>query len=314
MKLNKIVVFVFVSVLFAALAVSVSAEALPMDNYTFGSAPQQENYISADEYQDSSMSVKLYTDTFADTTYSYAHVKISHPSQLRTAPAGLIETPKATFRSSTTSRGRLVARAVNAVVAINGDYHTKSDKCQVVLRMSQQVRNNADGSMDLLVIDKEGNLSALQGYNKDDYAAFYEANKENLYQVFCFGPLLCQDGASVIAPDYENRALGAQNSTQRSAICQIGPLEYLLVTCEGPQSKGSKGMTLPEFAALCEMLGKKHNEESGCFIAFNLDGGNSSTLVFKGLNNKKQFAYIKYNCPDIERFLSDIIYFATLEK
>ena len=265
MKLNKIVVFVLVSVLFAALAVSVSAEALPMDNYTFGSAPKQENYISADEYQDSSMSVKLYTDTFADTTYSYAHVKISHPSQLRTAPAGLIETPKATFRSSTTSRGRLVARAVNAVVAINGDYHTKSDKCQVVLRMSQQVRNNADGSMDLLVIDKEGNLSALQGYKKDDYAAFYEANKENLYQVFCFGPLLCQDGASVIAPDYENRALGAQNSTQRSAICQIGPLEYLLVTCEGPQSKGSNQILRVNMANIRRKI-EKNPAEPSCII------------------------------------------------
>ena len=313
MKLNKTVIFVLVSVLFAALAVSVSAEALPMDNYTFGAAPKQENYISADEYQDSSISVKMYTDTFADTTYNYAHVKISHPSQLRTAPAGLIETPKATFRSSTTSRGRLVARAVNAVVAINGDYHTKSDKCQVVLRMSQQVRNNADGSMDLLVIDKEGNLSALQGYKKDDYAAFYEANKDNLYQVFCFGPLLCQDGVSVIASDYENRSLGAQNSTQRSAICQIGPLEYLLVTCEGPQSKGSKGMTLMEFAALCEEMGKKFSE-NGCSLAFNLDGGNSSTMIFKGTNKDGKFAYVKYNCPEIERFLSDILYFATLEE
>ncbi len=314
MKLNKIPFFILTAMILSVLAGYAFAEGLPMDNYSFGAAPRDENYLSADEYQDSSISVKLYTDTYADTTYNYAHVKISHPSQLRTASAGMIETSKATFRSSTTSRGRLVARAVNAVVAINGDYHTKSDKCQVVLRMSQQVRNNADGSMDLLVIDKEGNLSALQGYKKDDYAAFYEANKENLYQVFCFGPLLCQDGASVIAPDYENRSLGAQNSTQRSAICQIGPLEYLLVTCEGPQSKGSKGMTLPEFASLCEMLGKKHNEESGCSIAFNLDGGNSSTLVFKGLNDKKQFTYIKYNCPDIERFLSDILYFATLEE
>ncbi len=290
------------------------AEGLPMDKYTGGAEPKKENYISESEYEDSSISVKLYTDRFADTTYNYAHVKISHPSQLRTAPAGMVDSARATFKSQTTARGRLVAKAVNAVVALNGDYHTKSDKCQVVLRMGQQVRNKANGNMDLLVIDMQGNLSALPKCTaKEEYQAYYDANKENMYQVFCFGPLLCQDGVSVIGEDYVNREIGAQNSTQRSAIAQIGPLEYLLITCEGPQSKGSKGMTIFEMAALCEQLGKKHSE-AGCSIAFNLDGGNSSTLIFKGLNEKKNFTYVKYNCPDIERFLSDIIYFATLEN
>ena len=86
MKLNKTVIFVLVSVLFAALAVSVSAEALPMDNYTFGAAPKQENYISADEYQDSSISVKIPHIFLADNTKSFGHLICTSkkPSSFRT--------------------------------------------------------------------------------------------------------------------------------------------------------------------------------------------------------------------------------------
>lgn len=310
---SRKMIFALLIALLVSMAGNAFAAELPMDNFSWGAKPAQENYIAADEYQDSSISVKIYTDRFADTTYNCAHVKISHPSQLRTAPAGIIDSDRADFRSATTSRGRFVANKVNAVIAINGDYHTKPDKCQVVLRMGKQFRNVADGTMDLLIIDKEGNLSAIEKCTKDDYIAYYNANSENMYQVFCFGPVLCRDGKSVIGEDYLNKSLGSQNSTQRTAICQIGPLEYLLITCEGPQSQGSKGMTLMEFAALCEEMGKKFSE-NGCSLAFNLDGGNSSTMIFKGKNKDGKFAYVKYNCPEIERFLSDILYFATLEE
>ena len=75
----------------------------------------------------------------------------------------------------------------------------------------------------------------------------------------------------------------------------------------------AKGMTLLEFAQACEASGKKLNE-NGCVLAFNLDGGNSATLIFKAQNKKGGLDYVKVNCPEIERQLSDIIYFATLVK
>ena len=87
----------------------------------------------------------------------------------------------------------------------------------------------------------------------------------------------------------------------------------MLVASYGNQTKGNKGMTIYEFAQVCEIAGKKLNPENGCLLAFNLDGGNSTTLNFKGLRNNK-FTYVKVNCPDIERQVSDIIYFATLVK
>ncbi len=315
MRLHTILRCVALPALILALASSAAAEGLnplPMDTYTGGSVPKDEAFLSNTEYQDNSISVKLFEGRYADTDYTYAYVKISDPSQLRTVPAAIVNSPKANFRSTSTGRGRNVAKTVNAVIALNGDYFTKSDKCQVVMRQTQQVRNNANGTMDVLIIDKKGDFSYIQKCTKEMYSQYYDAHVQDMYQAFCFGPVLVAGGKSVIAKDYENGSLGAQNSTQRSAIAQLGTLEYLLVTTEGPQSSGSKGMTIPEFAALCEELGYQF-KETGCSLAFNLDGGNSATMNFKQADPKTgKLVYTKVNSPEIERFLSDIIYFATL--
>ncbi len=310
--LRNVVLLAFMMVLVFLTAAAEGLNPLPMDTYTGGPVPKNEAYLSDTEYQDDSITVKIFEGRYADTDYTYAYVKISDPSQLRTAPAAIVNSPKADFRSTSTGRGRYVARAVNAVIALNGDYFTKPDKCQVVMRQTQQVRNNSNGAMDVLIIDKKGDFDYIQKCTKEMYNQYYDAHINDMYQVFCFGPVMVVDGNSIIAQDYKNGNVGAQNSTQRSAIAQLGTLEYLLVTTEGPQSSGSKGMTIPEFAALCEELGYQLSA-AGCRVAFNLDGGNSTTMNFKRVNPEAgKLLYAKINSPEIERFLSDIIYFATL--
>ncbi len=315
----KSILALLLCLLLPASALAEGLAPLPMDDLSYGPEPKDEGYLSDNEYQDESISVKIYEGRYADTDYIYAHVKISHPSQLRTMPASIYKGPNKrsssyTFKNSSTTRGRFVAGAANAVIAINGDYFTKQE-CKVVLRMGTQYRNTADGLRDLLIIDKNGDLSYLNAPKKEDYAVYYEANRDKLYQVFCFGPVLVENGVSVIPADYENGYIGAQKAAQRTALCQIGPLEYMLVTSYGNQTEGNKGMTIPEFAQVCEIAGKTINPEGGCRLAFNLDGGNSTTMNFKRMDKESgKLKYVKVNCPEIERFLSDIIYFATLVR
>lgn len=300
--------------LFTLSGTALALEPLPMDEVSAGPAPKDECYISDTEYVDESISVKIYNGRYADTDYFYAHIKISHPSQLRTAPAAVGIEKKPTFCSSATRYGVEVARDTNAVFAINGDYYTQSE-CNVVLRMGTQVRNSwEDGNRDLLLIDYNGDFSYLTTPTRGEYAEYYKAHKDELYQVMCFGPVLVENGVSVIPEDYDNGYIGATKYTQRSAIAQLGPLEYMVVACYSDQMKGNKGLTVYEFANLCEELGKSLSE-NGCQLAFNLDGGNSTTMVFKQLDEKSgKMAYVKVNCPEIKRTLSDIIYFATLVK
>ncbi|MGN1370490.1 MAG: phosphodiester glycosidase family protein [Aristaeellaceae bacterium] len=317
MKMKSVLALLLCLVMLSGSALAEGLTPLPMDDLSYGPAPKDENYLSDNEYQDESISVKIYEGRYADTDYVYAHVKIVHPSQLRTMPSsiykGLNQRSKTyNFKDSSTTRGRYVAGAANAVISINGDYFTKPE-CKVVLRMGTQYRNTADGLRDLLIVDKNGDLSYLAAPTREDYAAYYEANKDNLYQVFCFGPVLVENGVSVIPADYENAYIGAQKAAQRTALCQLGPLEYMLVTSYGNQSQGNKGMTIPEFAQVCEIAGKALHPDGGCVLAFNLDGGNSTTMNFKRLDKATgTLKYVKVNCPEIERFLSDIIYFATL--
>jgi len=319
---EKMPVKKLLSVLLALLLVILSVPALasdlaplPMNDLSFGPKPKDENYLSKTEYVDESITVKIHEGRYADTDYVCAHVKISHPSQLRTTPASVYQSPNAAFvarASEANFKGRLVANKVNAVVAINGDFYTKTDMVKVVLRQGKQIRNISTGASDLLVIDMNGDFSYLPLCGKEEYQAYYEANQQNMYQVFCFGPVLVENGQSVIDENYQNNSVGSHKSAQRSAIAQLGPLEYMLVTCNSNQVKNNKGMTIQEFAALCEQLGKDLSE-NGCTLAYDLDGGNSATLVFKDKNAKSgKLSYVKYNCPEIERFLGDIIYFATL--
>jgi len=81
----------------------------------------------------------------------------------------------------------------------------------------------------------------------------------------------------------------------RMAIGQIGPLSYVLVLAEG-RSKDSKGVSHEELANFMFDL--------GCMQAFNLDGGNSATMVFNG-------GYYQNKSRDNERAQSDMIYFAS---
>ena len=290
-------------------------EPLPMDNFQPGPMPSEAGYISPTEYEDASISVKIYQDRYADTDYFFAHIKISHPSQLRTAPAGIVASPTATFQYETENKATQIARAANAVIAINGDYYTKADKCAVVLRQNRQYRNFANGSTDLLVIDMNGDLSVLANCTKQYYKEYMEQNRPQLYNIFSFGPMIAQDGVSVIPESYKNNSIGSQNTTQRSAIAQLGPLEYMLISTNGPQSPGNKGMTLYEFAKVCEDAGKRLSE-NGCLIAYNLDGGNSAAMIFRGVSPENgKLVMTRVNSSDIsERHLSDIIYFATLVK
>ena len=85
-------------------------------------------------------------------------------------------------------------------------------------------------------------------------------------------------------------------SNPRTAIGQISEGHYLLVVSDG-RTKESTGLSLRQLAELMQSLGAQ--------IAYNLDGGGSSTMVFQGrvVNSPTT------NGRSIrERSVSDIVY------
>ncbi len=270
------------------------------DSLTSSIAPHDECYIFpegaevgedtvATAYSDPSITVNLGWGRIYETNFVYARVKIAGASQLRTLMAGPVNTKYAI-------PGPNLAKRVNAVIAINGDYFGGTDLTMgAIMRQGVLYRMRCDEHFDVLLIDHEGNFTILPDASNADV----EAVQDQAANIFTFGPALVMDGV----PQYGKRSslIASHRPAQRMAIAQTGELEYLLITSEGPEDKGSVGLTIDQFVDLIASFPDVKN-------AYNLDGGSSSTMVFrKGTKN-----WEKINAPNNRKIrpLKDIIFFA----
>lgn len=241
-------------------------------------------------YEDPSISIRLGHGRVHDTDYVFARIKIAMPTQLRTAMAGK------KYPNKQTAVVQKQAERVKAVLAINGDYfNSPYHNWGTVIRQGVKHRMKCDGVRDVLIIDDKGDLHIIEDAKNEDVEAF----DGTVVNAFTFGPALVVNGT----PKYgvKSNAIGTHISAQRMAIAQVGPLEYMVITSEGPDDPDSKGLTLDQFAELVSTFEDVTN-------AYNLDGGSSSTIAFrKGKSN-----WGKYNCPKNQktRSVGDIIYFA----
>jgi exopolysaccharide biosynthesis protein len=224
------------------------------------------------------------------TTVLAIRVKLSDPTQFRTALAGK-------YPSQQTMYVENMAKRNNAVLAINGDffnYHPSG----IEYRNGRKLRFNANNLRDLLIIDEQGDFHYLQPTSQKAWDA-YIAEGGTVLHTFWFGPNLVLPNGQPMTKFTNNENNGPWMKTQRMIIGQVGKLEYLILCCEGPESAdySGQGLTLEQAAKLAVAYGLDN--------AYNLDGGSSTTVV---LNNEK------INSPSNpkRREVGDCIYFCTL--
>lgn len=274
---------------------------LPMDS-SGGLEYSWSNYLSDSAYEDPSLRVDIYRGgRIHDTNYMYAIAKIVNPTQLRTAMAYK-------YNSDYTIPGHKMAQANNAVLAINGDYFNYY-KHGYLVRHADLFRNRPNKVWDILIIDQRGDFHTIMEPTKDKIDKWKADNPGlTIINSFNFGPVLIDEGIartnmnSVLNHDY----IGTHKLCQRMAFCQLDTLTYLCVTSEGPEDEGSVGLTLDQFVE-CLLEVDDAIAEYDIRVAYNLDGGSSSTMVFQ---EKKVNAPTN---PKI-RYLCDIIYFASAWK
>lgn len=263
---------------------SVSYE-LPID-FSAGMTPNPACYAE-DGYSDDSITVKLETREEDGVVWRIAYVQIKDASQFRTGIAGN------TVKSTRTSLPSIMAEKYNAVIAISGDYYVNDPaKTTYEYRMGQKIRNKRNRKKDILIIDENGDFHL---FVKSDEAAMKEFDNSGLsiLHAFTFGPALVKDG-TLLEMD-KNYGYNPDGREPRMAIGQLDTLSYVLVLAEG-RTDDSKGVTHQGLADFMFDL--------GCLEAFNLDGGNTATMVFNG-------GYYQEKNAKNERQQSDIIYFAT---
>ena len=256
---------------------------LPID-FSGGYKPDQANYTK-DSYEDASLSVKMEKRDIDGVRYDIAWIKVASPTQLRTAIAGkpnevIAEKP-----------GRM-ARKVNAVVAINGDFYTQR-KDGLIYRQGEAFRYALNPEKDILVIDDLGDLHVfLNGDNQTAELLAFMQSGRTIVNAFTFGPAIVKDGQALPIPDTYLTRFDSNIRAPRTVIAQIGPLEYVFVEAEGRVAH-SKGVTTDQMGEFMVTLGVQ--------TAYCMDGGNSSIMLF---NNK----YYDSNYASAERPQSDIIY------
>lgn len=244
---------------------------------------KRQNISSKDStYSDKNISVTL-TEHYENATKIYvADVYIHDSSLLRTAFA------KSSYGKNIVERTSAIAERVGAILAINGDYYGVQEN-GYVLRNGVIYRKTSKNKEDL-VIYKDGSFGIVNEKNK----SLEELLLEGAYNVLSFGPTLVNNKEIVVAKEQEVKTAMPRNP--RTAIGIISKKHYVFVVSDG-RSDESKGLSLYELADFMKRI--------GCTIAYNLDGGGSSTMYFNGkvVNNPTSNGKIF-----IERSVSDIVY------
>ncbi len=216
--------------------------------------------ISEDSYRDQNVSITLKKYTEYGTSIYVADIQVSSAKYLKTAFA------RNAFGRNITAKTSEIAQSANAVLAINGDF-CGSRESGYVVRNGVVYRDVAAGGQEDLAIYEDGSFRILT----EDSVAAADLETDGAVQVFSFGPALIQDGKIAVS---EGEEVGkAKASNPRTAIGMVGDLHYVFVVSDGRTSE-SQGLSLSQLAKFMQGLGVK--------AAYNLDGGGSSTMYWKG--------------------------------
>lgn len=252
-----------------------SPESIQYDDWNYIS---DEIKISINKVENGSGSDKV--------TYYAADIKLKDSKSLRSAFA------KGAFGRNIIENTSKIASDNNALFAINGDYYGfRGDGVIIrngILYRDVPERISAaflqDGSM--MIFDEKVISSS-------------DLLQQGVIDTLSFGPVLVDEGKVVsyegqvvVDPNFGNWPI--QDLNPRTGIGMIEPNHFIFIIVDGRMYDYSKGMTLLEFSSLFADL--------GCTVAYNLDGGGSSTMYFMGrvVNNPLG--------KQTQRGVSDILY------
>ena len=221
-------------------------------------------------------------ETFSSLiTYFVADIYVQDVTLLRTAPAGK------DFTSVLAGSVKQMAQKNNALFAASGDYYAHTTQ-SLVIRNGVSYRNRLATRFESCVLFRDGTI-AFYAPEDLDVEALLAAGA---WQGWTFGPsLLSEEGQPLT--DMPKMYVGVNDRNPRCMLGYYEPGHYCLVVVDGRQ-RSSAGLTLLELSRLAYEL--------GCAKAYNLDGGQSAQLYWRGS---------VFNHPaGGGRSISDIIYIA----
>lgn len=230
--------------------------------------------INSHFYINDDLKIKVMEEKTANQHYWIAEVVASKETPLKA------EFANNTYGGTRESLSTMANRA-GAVLAINASgFYTDTNKPMgSIVRDGQLLQTDPHFTWEVLSTTWYGDLDFFQVNNQEDaYAA-------DINDSFAFGPILVRNGTATEIKDTSRHP--------RTAIGQLDDKRYVIVVAEG-RLENAEGLTLTELQNIFLNL--------GCKTAYNLDGGGSSTLYFKG-------KILNTPSDGKERAIADMIYF-----
>lgn len=229
----------------------------------------------------------LYEFKNHDLRFYLVDVLVDDPAQLRTAFAG------DAYSKGDVEPTSDIAERNNAILAVNGDFYNYKDNIGLIIRNGVLYRDKAT-TRDLLLVYADGTFKGMPaGTHTTGSGESYIA--EGVVQAFCFGPLLVNNGEITELPKKYIISTKDTIREPRTAIGQVSKNHYIVLIADGRRENWSdRGMTMQEM--------QKVFVELGCQVAYNLDGGGSTTLILDGEK-------INRSSGSHERNVSDIVCF-----
>ncbi len=220
------------------------------DKYTDEVIETENSYSSPD------LSITVSEVNDGNITYYLADIYMRDITCFQTALAD--DTYGSGFRDSIAG----MAALKGALLAVNGDYYGNTSE-GVVIRNGTIYRANAT-DCDVCVLYYDGTMKVMPGSS----FSVEEAVADGAWQAWTFGPALLGSSGETLTNFFSPNRIIAANP--RTAIGYYEPGHYCLVVVDGRGE--SAGITLPQLSELFHEL--------GCSAAYNLDGGNSSIMVW----------------------------------
>ena len=235
------------------------------------------------EYDDGDLAMTVTAYRGFDSDIYVAEIQLSSPAQLKTALA------KDTYGKNIKEQPSVMAERNNAILAINGDYYGAQER-GYVLRNGVIYRNTRSKGQKDLVIYRDGAFGII---NEQD-VSLQALLDDGAVQVLSFGPALLENGEITVK---QNELHGKDKTrNQRTAIGHTDDLHYFFIVADG-RTDESEGLTILELAEVMDYFDVE--------IAYNLDGGGSSCMVFQGeIVNSPTATGNKFR----EREVSNIVY------
>ena len=220
------------------------------------------SYTSSDR----SIAITAHTSGSGNSALAWyvADVQLKDVTALRNAFA------KDTFGTNIIEYPTAIATSVGALFAINGDYYGFRDD-GIIIRDGVAFRN--EPARQGLAIMRDGSMVSY------DETATNAAQliADGAWQTLSFGPTLVDGGQAIqgidqieVDTNFGNHSV--QGNQPRTGLGMIAPNHFVFVVVDGRSNGYSEGITMPDFAQLFVDLGAQ--------VAYNLDGGGSTQMVF----------------------------------